>query len=209
LTAFFYSYNAYADYASSYDPYLQAGAHLWLLAADQLICLEANWHVLIGAYNSPTNVGCLAYPTIANDGVVTWQSSAYPGGVPVAMPAGVFGNITHMQQTSSPAVASEVSRIMREQMGVLERVPPLSAGIVGGTEGGYGLECTFSASVGGGRSPFSYQWFVNGNLVGTASTYAHTFTGAATLNLFVTDADSSSASAQAALTVDPIGFGSC
>ncbi len=171
--------------------------------------LEANRHILIGAYNAPMNVGCIGYPTIANDGVVTWQSSAYPGGNVTTMPASLFGNITHMRQTSNLDVKNRVSEIMREQMGVLERVPPLSLTIGGGTEGGYGTVCTFQALVGGGRPPFSFQWFVDGSLVGTGASYIHTFTGAATLNLFVTDADGSSASTQAALTVDPIGFGTC
>ena len=70
---------------------------------------------------------------------------------------------------------------------------------------------TYSASVSGGTSPYTYQWYRNGVLVGTSATYLYTATtadltaGTFTISVTVTDSvNNVVASSTETVTVDPV-----
>lgn len=82
-------------------------------------------------------------------------------------------------------------------------VPPrLLTSIVGPTSVRPNAACLWSASVTGGRSPFRYQWTVNGVIRGNSSTFLWTSGSSSfTVGLLVTDVDEESASASRSVSV--------
>lgn len=71
-----------------------------------------------------------------------------------------------------------------------------------------GQSVSFSASVSGGVSPYTYDWYVNGNMAlsGTQNSYSYTFSTPGTYTLYVTVTDGSGStvkSNQVTVTVKP------
>ena len=192
-------------YYSEHPNYeLRQMAFLWQQLAVTLAALPVRWAELNGSLINPSQQW-------KNDGIVTWESSRYPGGDWYDMPASLFPQVPHTSQTTSPAVGDALRLILTSQMGVAERgapPPTYSANIIGPTIVAGGSTCTFSASVTGGSPPYTYQWFVEQSPVSQTPSFSWPFGGVSTeVSLTVTDASGASRSASQFVFVDPYAEG--
>lgn len=191
----------YWHYSEHADSELRQMAWLWQRLAVTLATTPVRWSQLNGSYINPTQLW-------KNDGVVPWSSSRYPGGDWFDMPASQFPQVPHTAQTTSPAVAAAVRQVLTQEMGVVVRGAPFTAGVLGPSLVAPGSTCTFSASVSGGSPPFTYQWFVNQVPVSQAASMAWTFGGfSSEVAVTVTDALNASRSASVSVFVDPYASG--
>lgn len=111
------------DYYSSHPDYeLQANAAYWQLAMLRISCMALDWQALIGTYWEFEWDSCSNFFYYANDGIVPWSSSSYPGGGTTQyLPYSAVGDIHHRAQKDSPAVREAVRLALRNNFGVLDR----------------------------------------------------------------------------------------
>lgn len=191
-------YGYYSDHPN-FD--FRMHAWLWQRLAVTLASMPLQWSQLNGSLLGGSTI-------VANDGVVPWSSSQYPGGSTFNMPAGQFTEVAHTMQTTSAAVRNAVSLLLQLQMGVPKRtptpVPPaFTASIVGASTVPPNTPCNYSATVSGGTAPFQYQWYLDQMPVGVGgSSFFWSFPASAELSLVVTDASSATASSSLQVWVD-------
>lgn len=163
-------YNYY--YFEQWDPYLAAGAWRWAAMADALYYNEADWSVLIGAFNNPY--------LMPSDAILPTATEAYPQATEQQYFTWPQYNIRHVGQKDTQVVRDYMESVFRTSFNVGDPPPPppsLNVSITGpGTikkEGGYSWTC--SATGGGGS--YSYQWERSNNggsyyVVGSGSSYS-------------------------------------
>ena len=207
MTAF--ALNQYDYYSWHPDPYLRGHAWEWLILAQELAFVPASWAGMIGSFESTQVVGGqVFFVATANDGVVPWTSSSYPGGIPVTLPESQYGNLPHTSQTDNPTITAEVSLRLRSFMNVVLRPPVFSASISGAAVVPPGQTCNYAPSVLNGVGPFSYEWYSNNTLVGTSQFLSLSVNDPGVfLSLVVRDATNAVASAGLQLTTDLFSSG--
>ncbi|HMS02702.1 MAG TPA: hypothetical protein PKE51_06995 [Gemmatimonadaceae bacterium] len=224
LQQYVFALTIFADQAREYyethpDFALRQYAFLWANLVDQLATVPMRWSQLIGAFTG-TGIafpGWLYFTADPNDGVVPWPSSDYPGGTPLYMDIGVYGNQPHTTNLTSPALASFLVYTLRQQLNVPDRtpvpppVPALGVSIQGASLVAPYELCSYSASVSNGAAPFSFQWYIDGVPSGNTSYLTYSFVAPFTeVTVVVTDATSATASAQLGVVTDPYaGGGGC
>jgi hypothetical protein len=161
-------------YGDSYDFDLWYNRWQWLGGAFALVDFDAHWYDLIGALNyyqrTYDQYGnyWTTLSVYANDGLIVHTSAGYPGGIPQL----VAGNISHTQQTSSPTISNALRDVLNVAFGIPLRgdppppPPQWSVVIHGPTTAQPGNTCYWYVST--NVADASYEWTVDGNVVGSA-----------------------------------------
>lgn len=175
----FAAYEMYDYYSFHPNPLFRAYAYLWSNLAYQvnINVFQLNWFYLQGSLTQ-TPSGQLAVKT--NDGVVTWESSTYPGGTSLYLPASVFGSVAHSEQQLNPALRERVRSILRADFGVQNKPPtspppPNPVIINGADQVPFGASCLYVAGANQGTSPYTFEWYLDGTFVGTGESMMLSF----------------------------------
>lgn len=175
----FYALDMYDYYSYHWNPLFRAYAHLWYNLAYQvdIDVFRLNWWSLQGSLTQTPN-GQLAIKT--NDGVVTWESSTYPGGDSRYLGASEFGTIAHSEQQLNPALRERVRSILRTDFGVQNKPPtsppPPNPVIINGADRvPFGASCLYVAGANQGTFPYTFEWYLDGTFVGTGESMMISF----------------------------------
>lgn len=204
----------YYYYRDHPDLLLSVNAYRWSQMFWALYDINAVWQYMIGALIS---YRVFDMEWVSNDGVVHWFTSRYPNATNVVELA--TPEINHLQQLAREAVRNEVGFAVAGDFGIALRgsggggggggPPPFTGSITGPTEISPMAECSWVASPSGGTAPYSYQWYRNGALVGTAADYTDGMNGASSFTLSLRVTDSVGAIRTDEIIVSNTGFGEC
>ena len=175
----YYALDMYDYYSFHWNPLFRAYAHLWYNLAYQvdIDVFRLSWWSLQGSLTQNSS-GQLAVRT--NDGVVTWESSTYPGGSSVYLPASVFGSVAHSEQQLNPSLRERVRSILRADFGVQIKPPtspppPNPVIINGAAQVPIGASCWYVAGANQGTFPYTFEWYLDGTFVGTGESMMLSF----------------------------------
>jgi pimeloyl-ACP methyl ester carboxylesterase len=193
-------YEFYDDYS---DPYMQDkidNADLWFSAADALGYMDSDWCRLIGA-------GPYCLP---NDGIVPASSQVAPNTNRTIF----IQNASHTEETKADVTYFALHGLFA--VGGPLTIPVIGSGNNGGLSiGGIdgppyiypGDSPVFTANVGGGQTPYSYTWTVNGTVVQTGSSGSLSFFATSDFEVGVVVTDAAGAQVSATLDVMYEGCG--
>lgn len=206
------AWELYDHYSTHPDPELRMLAWRWQLAMQRMSCMTQEYQDLVGTYYEVANDSCSFFFHYANDGIVPWSSSVYPGGGTTEyLSRSIVGNIHHRDQATNGAVLNAVKERLRAVFGVLDRTPTppgFSVAILGAQTAAYGAQCHFDAQhVSGGTGPFTYQWWIGSAPAGSGSGILATISDPFQLSLVVTDATGATSSAARSVQIDPYAPG--
>ncbi len=174
-----YALDYYYYYSNHWNPLFRLNAYLWANLANQVNIgvFQANWFYLQGSLTQ-LQTGELAVKT--NDGVVTWESSTYPGGESQFLASSLFGVVAHSEQQLNSNLRNRVRSILQDRFGVQNKPPtspppPNPVIINGATQVPIGASCLYVAGANQGTSPYTFEWYLDGTFVGTGESMLLSF----------------------------------